>query len=78
MVLDTIMEFVKVGNGGKFHSLIFHKLILAIVSNKLYVVALFKELPLFILLLIYKNNGNYILLSIMVDEITGLSGLCLL
>lgn len=33
VVLDTIMEFVKVGNGGKFHSLIFHKLILAIVES---------------------------------------------
>ncbi|KAM7482815.1 hypothetical protein LguiB_007398 [Lonicera macranthoides] len=27
VVLDTIMEFVKVGNGGRFHSSIYHKLI---------------------------------------------------
>ncbi|KAK1356418.1 nucleolar complex protein 4-like [Heracleum sosnowskyi] len=35
VLLDTIMEFVKVGNGGKFHSLIFHKFILAIVNSGL-------------------------------------------
>lgn len=33
VLLDTILEFVKVGNGGKFHSLIFHKFILAIVNS---------------------------------------------
>lgn len=31
-MLDSIMEFVKVGNGGKFHTAIFHKLLRAIVS----------------------------------------------
>lgn len=33
VVLDTIMEFVKVGNGGRFHSAIFHKLIHTIVES---------------------------------------------
>ncbi|XP_074358581.1 protein NUCLEOLAR COMPLEX ASSOCIATED 4 [Apium graveolens] len=33
VLVDSIMEFVKVGNGGKFHSIIFHKFILAIVNS---------------------------------------------
>ncbi|CAA0823213.1 CCAAT-binding factor [Striga hermonthica] len=35
VVLDTIMEFVKVGNAGKFHSSIYHKLLRAIVHSEL-------------------------------------------
>lgn len=31
-MLDTIMEFVKVANGGRFHSAIYHRLLHAIVS----------------------------------------------
>ncbi|KAL6963580.1 hypothetical protein U1Q18_034591 [Sarracenia purpurea var. burkii] len=33
VVLDTIMEFVKVGNGGKFHSAIYHRFIQSIVNS---------------------------------------------
>ncbi|KAL5562325.1 hypothetical protein UlMin_032072 [Ulmus minor] len=33
VVLDTIMEFVKLGNGGKFHSAIYHKLLHNIVHS---------------------------------------------
>ncbi|KAL1827030.1 hypothetical protein ACET3Z_005442 [Daucus carota] len=33
VVLDTIMEFVKVGNGGNFHSLIYHKFLRAMVDS---------------------------------------------
>lgn len=36
VVLDTTMEFVKVGNAGKFHSAIYHKLLRAIVNLKSY------------------------------------------
>lgn len=32
IVLDTIMEFVKVGNNGRFHSAIYHKFLHSIVS----------------------------------------------
>ena len=32
VVVDTLMEFVKVGNAGKFHSSIYHKLIYSMVS----------------------------------------------
>ncbi|GER57760.1 nucleolar complex protein-like protein [Striga asiatica] len=35
VVLDTIMEFVKVGNAGKFNSSIYHKLLRAIVHSEL-------------------------------------------
>ncbi|XP_057805886.1 protein NUCLEOLAR COMPLEX ASSOCIATED 4 isoform X1 [Salvia miltiorrhiza] len=35
VVLDSIMEFVKVGNGGKFHTAIYHKLLRAIVRSEL-------------------------------------------
>ncbi|XP_057500711.1 protein NUCLEOLAR COMPLEX ASSOCIATED 4-like isoform X1 [Actinidia eriantha] len=35
VVLDTIMEFVKVGNGGRFHSAIYHRLLRSIVHSKL-------------------------------------------
>ncbi|KAK4398178.1 protein NUCLEOLAR COMPLEX ASSOCIATED 4 [Sesamum angolense] len=35
VVLDAIMEFVKVGNAGKFHSAIYHKLLRAIVNSEL-------------------------------------------
>lgn len=35
VVLDTIMEFVKLGNGGNFYSAIYHRLIQAAVSDKL-------------------------------------------
>ncbi|KAI3447882.1 hypothetical protein Pfo_004547 [Paulownia fortunei] len=35
VVLDAIMEFVKVGNAGKFHSAIYHKLLRAIVHSVL-------------------------------------------
>ncbi|XP_059647363.1 protein NUCLEOLAR COMPLEX ASSOCIATED 4 [Cornus florida] len=35
VVLDTIMEFVKVGNGGRFHSAIYHRLIQSIVHSAL-------------------------------------------
>ncbi|KAL2512577.1 CCAAT-binding factor [Abeliophyllum distichum] len=35
VVLETIMEFVKVGNGGKFHSAIYHKLLHSIVHSTL-------------------------------------------
>ena len=31
-MLDSIMEFVKVGNAGKFNTAIYHKLLRAIVS----------------------------------------------
>jgi len=31
LVLDTLMEFVKVANGGAFHSALYHKLLLSIV-----------------------------------------------
>ncbi|XP_075673346.1 protein NUCLEOLAR COMPLEX ASSOCIATED 4 [Castanea sativa] len=33
VVLDTIMEFVKVANGGRFHSAIYHRLLHAIVHS---------------------------------------------
>ncbi|KAI4328608.1 hypothetical protein L6164_020946 [Bauhinia variegata] len=33
VVLDTIMEFVKVGNGGRFHSAIYHRLLHSIVHS---------------------------------------------
>ncbi|GMY05270.1 nucleolar complex protein 4 homolog [Fagus crenata] len=33
VVLDTTMEFVKVGNGGRFHSAIYHRLLHAIVHS---------------------------------------------
>ncbi|CAL5430653.1 unnamed protein product [Camellia sinensis] len=33
LVLDTIMEFVKVGNGGRFHSSIYHRFIYSIYFN---------------------------------------------
>ncbi|KAF7126695.1 hypothetical protein RHSIM_Rhsim11G0198100 [Rhododendron simsii] len=33
VVLDTIMEFVKVGNGGRFHSAIYHRFIQSIVHS---------------------------------------------
>ena len=32
VVLDSLMEFVKVANGGRFHSAIYHKLLHSIVS----------------------------------------------
>ncbi|GFQ03716.1 hypothetical protein PHJA_002515400 [Phtheirospermum japonicum] len=35
IVLDSIMEFVKVGNAGKFHSAIYHKFLRAIVHSVL-------------------------------------------
>ncbi|KAK4491497.1 hypothetical protein RD792_002247 [Penstemon davidsonii] len=35
VVLDAIMEFVKVGNAGKFHSAIYHKLLHALVHSDL-------------------------------------------
>ncbi|KAG8364459.1 hypothetical protein BUALT_Bualt19G0131000 [Buddleja alternifolia] len=35
VVLDSIMEFVKVGNAGKFHSAIYHKLLHGIVHSAL-------------------------------------------
>lgn len=35
VVLDTLMEFVKVGNGGKFHSAIYHRLLDSIVHSSL-------------------------------------------
>ncbi|GFS37661.1 CCAAT-binding factor [Actinidia rufa] len=35
VVLDTIMEFVKVGNGGRFHSAIYHRFIQSIVHSTL-------------------------------------------
>lgn len=35
VVLDTLMEFVKVGNGGKFHSAIYHRLLHSIVHSSL-------------------------------------------
>ncbi|PIN15707.1 putative nucleolar protein involved in ribosome biogenesis [Handroanthus impetiginosus] len=35
VVLDAIMEFVKVGNAGKFHSAIYHKLLRALVHSAL-------------------------------------------
>ncbi|XP_055808030.1 protein NUCLEOLAR COMPLEX ASSOCIATED 4 [Solanum dulcamara] len=35
VVLDTLMEFVKVGNGGKFHSAIYHRLLHSIVRSSL-------------------------------------------
>ncbi|KAH6823341.1 CCAAT-binding factor [Perilla frutescens var. hirtella] len=35
VVLDSIMEFVKVGNAGKFHTAIYHKLLRAIVQSEL-------------------------------------------
>lgn len=31
-MLDTLMEFVKLGNNGRFHSAIYHKLLQTIVS----------------------------------------------
>ncbi|KAL8549552.1 hypothetical protein ACS0TY_008402 [Phlomoides rotata] len=34
VVLDSIMEFVKVGNAGKFHSAIYHKLIRAVLVSE--------------------------------------------
>ncbi|GMP93474.1 hypothetical protein CsSME_00043287 [Camellia sinensis var. sinensis] len=33
LVLDTIMEFVKVGNGGRFHSSIYHRFIYSILHS---------------------------------------------
>ncbi|BAT81258.1 hypothetical protein LR48_Vigan07g075000 [Vigna angularis] len=33
LVLDTLMEFVKVANGGVFHSALYHKLLLSIVRS---------------------------------------------
>ncbi|XP_014505289.1 nucleolar complex protein 4 homolog [Vigna radiata var. radiata] len=33
LVLDTLMEFVKVANGGAFHSALYHKLLLSIVRS---------------------------------------------
>nr|XP_016458375.1 PREDICTED: uncharacterized protein LOC107782057 [Nicotiana tabacum] len=36
VVLDTLMEFVKVGNGGKFHSAIYHRLLHIFVSYSLF------------------------------------------
>ncbi|KAK9944400.1 hypothetical protein M0R45_009970 [Rubus argutus] len=33
VVLDTLMEFVKLGNGGKFHSAIFHRFLRSIVYS---------------------------------------------
>ncbi|XP_016502523.1 protein NUCLEOLAR COMPLEX ASSOCIATED 4 [Nicotiana tabacum] len=35
VVLDTLMEFVKVGNGGKFHSAIYHRLLHIFVHSSL-------------------------------------------
>ncbi|CAN4107314.1 unnamed protein product [Withania somnifera] len=35
VVLDTLMEFVKVGNGGKFHSAIYHRLLDRVVLSSL-------------------------------------------
>lgn len=35
VVLDTLMEFVKVGNGGKFHSAIYHRLLDRFVHSSL-------------------------------------------
>ncbi|KAL6497948.1 hypothetical protein OROHE_026794 [Orobanche hederae] len=35
VVLDSVMEFVKIGNAGKFHSAIYHKLLRAIVNSEL-------------------------------------------
>ncbi|KAL7120677.1 hypothetical protein ACP275_02G136400 [Erythranthe tilingii] len=35
IVLDAVMEFVKVGNAGKFHSAIYHKLLRAIIHSEL-------------------------------------------
>ncbi|KAF3636694.1 Nucleolar complex protein 4, putative isoform 2 [Capsicum annuum] len=35
VVLDTLMEFVKVGNGGKFHSAIYHRLLDRVVHSSL-------------------------------------------
>lgn len=32
IALDTVMEFVKVGNSGRFHSAIYHKFLHSIVS----------------------------------------------
>ncbi|KAJ8570966.1 hypothetical protein K7X08_037938 [Anisodus acutangulus] len=44
VVLDTLMEFVKVGNGGKFHSAIYHRLLHSIVHSSLEVDDIFLDL----------------------------------
>ncbi|KMT01562.1 hypothetical protein BVRB_9g215620 [Beta vulgaris subsp. vulgaris] len=44
VVLDTLMEFVKLGNGGKFFSALYHKLIQAIVNSSLDVEYLLESL----------------------------------
>ncbi|GMH16323.1 hypothetical protein Nepgr_018164 [Nepenthes gracilis] len=35
VVLDTILEFVKLGNGGRFYNAVYHRLILSIVTSSL-------------------------------------------
>ncbi|OIS98166.1 PREDICTED: nucleolar complex protein 4 homolog [Nicotiana attenuata] len=44
VVLDTLMEFVKVGNGGKFHSAIYHRLLHIFVHSSLGVDDILPEL----------------------------------
>ncbi|XP_057531817.1 protein NUCLEOLAR COMPLEX ASSOCIATED 4 isoform X2 [Amaranthus tricolor] len=44
VVLDTIMEFVKLGNGGKFYSSLYHKFLQAIVTTSVEVEFLLESL----------------------------------
>lgn len=44
VVLDTLMEFVKLGNGGRFYSALYHKLIQALVLSSLEVEFLLESL----------------------------------
>ncbi|KAL2927841.1 Nucleolar complex protein 4-like protein B [Bienertia sinuspersici] len=44
VVLETLMESVKLGNGGKFYSVLYHKFILAIVNSPLEVESLLESL----------------------------------
>lgn len=44
LVLDSLMEFVKVGNGGRFHSAIYHRLLHNIVSLLLALDSVFDQL----------------------------------
>ncbi|KAL2928392.1 Nucleolar complex protein 4-like protein B [Bienertia sinuspersici] len=44
VVLETLMESVKLGNGGKFYSVLYHKFILAIVNSPLEVESLLVSL----------------------------------
>ncbi|CAO2835374.1 unnamed protein product [Amaranthus hypochondriacus] len=44
VVLDTVMEFVKLGNGGKFYSSLYHKFLQAIVTTSVEVEFLLESL----------------------------------